>query len=156
MRRWLLCSLCIVWCAWLAGAQPRDLGLGTWVFVPEKSTYESGPAPQKSQRQWIAQGDAVQFLHDGVGADGKAFHMEFVAKYDGKPAPFRGGTLYDAVALVRKSDTVVEQTFTLQGKVTVEATRTVSDQGQTMTIVARGARADGTKFRNVLVYRRVR
>lgn len=141
--------------ALLAVAQPKDLGLGTWVFVPEKSTYESGPAPKESKRQWIAKGDAVQFLHDGVNAEGKPFHTEFTVKYDGKAAPFVGGTLYDAVALQLKSPHVVEQTFTLQGKVTVRATRTISKDGKTMTIDSRGVRKDGTPFKNILVYRRV-
>jgi hypothetical protein len=136
-------------------AETKDLGLGTWVFVPEKSTYESGPAPKESKRQWIAKGDAVQFLHDGVNADGKPFHTEFTVKYDGKPAPFVGGTLYDAVSLQLKSPNVVEQTFTLQGNVTVRATRTISKDGKTMTIDSRGERKDGTKFKNLLVYRRV-
>lgn len=144
--------------ALFAVAQPKDLGLGTWVFVPEKSTYESGPAPKESKRQWIAKGDkvdTVQFLHDGENAEGKPFHTEFTVKYDGKPAPFVGGTLYDAVALQLKSPHVVEQTFTLQGKVTVRATRTISKDGKTMTIDSRGARKDGTLFKNILVYRRV-
>jgi hypothetical protein len=135
-------------------AETKDLGLGTWVFVPEKSTYESGPAPKESKRQWIAQGDSVQFLHDGVNAEGKPFHTEFTVKYDGKPAPFVGGTLYDAVSLKLKSPHLVEQTFTLQGKVTVRATRTISKDGKTMTIDSRGERKDGTKFKNLLVYKR--
>jgi hypothetical protein len=132
----------------------EDRGIGVWEFVLEKSTYESGPAPKQSQRQWIADGDWVRFVHDGVGADGKKFHTEFRAKYDGKPVPFVGGTRYDAVALKLVSPNVVEQTFTLQGKVTVEATRTIAADGRTMTIVARGKNEDGRPFRNVLIYRR--
>jgi hypothetical protein len=138
-----------------AFAQPKDNGLGTWVFVPEKSTYESGPAPKESKRQWVAKGDSVQFLHDGVNAEGKPFHTEFTAKYDGKFVPFIGGTLYDSVALKSKSPNLVEQTFALKGKVTVNATREISKDGQTMTIDSRGTKPDGTKFRNLLVYRRV-
>jgi len=149
MLRWLLLIALAI------SAEVKDLGLGTWRFAPEESKYESGPAPKESKRQWIAKGDAVQFLHDGISADGKPFHTEFTATYDGKPAPFLGGTLYDSVALQLKSPHVVEQVFTLQRTVTVRATRTISKDGKTMTIDSRGERKDGTKFKNLLVYRRV-
>jgi hypothetical protein len=136
-------------------AQQKDNGLGTWLFVPEKSTYESGPAPKESKRQWVAKGDTVQFLHDGRSADGKVFHTEFTAKYDNRAVPFIGGTLYNSVALKVINPNVVEQTFFLDGKVTVRASRTISADGKSMTIDSRGQKPDGSKFRNLLVYRRL-
>ncbi len=133
----------------------QDLGHGTWRFIPAESTYESAPAPKESKRQWIPDGDGVKFLHDGINADGKPFHTEFRSAYDGKPVPFVGGTLYDAVALFSKGPRKVEQVFTLKGKVTVKAIRTISKDGKKMTIDSRGSRADGTKFKNILVYERL-
>ena len=135
-------------------AAVQDLGQGTWHFVPSASTYQSGPAPKESKRQWIAEGDRVKFLHDGVNADGKPFHTEFTAAYDSKPNRFIGGTLYDAVALTSRSPARVDQVFTLKGKVTVMATRTISKDGKRMTIDSRGTKPDGTRFRNLLVYER--
>jgi len=133
----------------------QDFGHGTWRFIPAESTYESAPAPKESKRQWIPDGDGVKFLHDGINADGKPFHTEFRAAYDGKSVPFVGGTLYDAVALFSKGPRKVEQVFTLKGKVTVKAIRTISKDGKKMTIDSRGSRADGTKFKNILVYERL-
>lgn len=133
----------------------QDLGQGTWRFIPSESTYESAPAPKESKRQWIPDGDGVKFLHDGINAEGKPFHTEFRAAYDGKPVPFVGGTLYDSVALFSKGPRKVEQVFTLKGKVTVKAVRTISKDGKKMTIDSRGSRADGTKFKNILVYQRL-
>ena len=133
----------------------QDLGQGTWRFLPAESTYESAPAPKESKRQWIPDGDGVKFLHDGINAEGKPFHTEFRAAYDGKPVPFVGGTLYDAVALFSTGPRKVEQIFTLKGKVTVKAVRTISKDGKKMTIDSRGSRADGTKFKNILVYERL-
>lgn len=132
-------------------ASVEDRGLGKWQFVAAESRYESGPAPRESTRQWIAAGEnRVRFVHDGVSADGKQFHTEFTASYDGKPYPFQGGTRYDEVALQQKDASTVEQIFTLKGVVTVRATRTISPDGKRMVIDARG---EG--FRNHLVYRRV-
>ncbi len=135
-------------------ALAEDRGLGVWHFDPSQSTYESGPAPRQSQREWIAEGEWVRFRHRGVGADGKPFQTEFRAKYDGTASPVSGSGRYDAVSLKLIDPQTVQQTFTLGGKITVEATRTVSRDGRSMTILARGTNPDGKRFRNVLVYRR--
>ena len=141
--------------AGVLGAKTReDRGVGTWRVVAGASTYESGPAPRESRRQWVKEGDGVRFLHDGVSAGGKAFHTEFTAKYDGKPYPFVGGTLYNTVALHWKSADRVDQVFQKDGVVTVRATRTVSPDGKRLTIDARGNGAAGKRFRNLLVYER--
>jgi hypothetical protein len=134
----------------MAAAAVEDLGQGTWRFVAAESRYESAPAPKESKRQWIADGDGVKFIHDGVNAEGKPFHTEFRAKYDGKFVPFVGGTLYDSVALFWKNSRRVDQVFTMKGQVTVKATRTISKDGKKMTIDSRGK-----GFRNLLVYERL-
>ena len=134
----------------MVAAAVEDRGQGTWKFVPAESRYESAPAPKESKRQWIADGDGVKFLHDGVSAEGKPFHTEFRAGYDGRFVPFVGGTLYDSVALFWKNPRRVDQVFTLKGKVTVRARRTISADGKRMTIDSRGK-----GFRNLLIYERL-
>ena len=136
-------------------AQIEDRAIGTWRFVPKDSTYQSAPAPRSSTRQWVKDGARVKFIHDGVGADGKPFHTEFSAAYDNKLNPVTGGTLYDSVALTQRNPNRVDQTFTMKGKITVKAIRTISKDGKRMTIESRGKKSDGTIFRNLLVYERV-
>jgi len=134
----------------------QDLAIGTWQFVPEGSTYQSGPAPSRSIRQWAAAPNGlVRFQHEGSSASGQEFHTEFLAGYDGKLVPFIGGTLYDSVALFWRNSHTVEQIFRLKGKVTVTAIRKISNDGKRMTIDSRGSKPDGTKFRNLLIYSRV-
>jgi Tol biopolymer transport system component len=139
----------------LLAQPPLDRGIGKWRFLKEASTYESGPGPKESRRQWVKDGDQVKFLHDGTSMDGKPFHTEFIAKYDGKQYPFQGGTLYNSVALFLRSADRVDQVFQLDGKVTVEATRTISPDGKRMTIDSHGALPSGKRFRNLLIYERV-
>ncbi len=136
-------------------AQIEDRAIGTWRFVPKDSTYQSAPGPRSSTRQWVKDGARVKFIHDGVGADGKPFHTEFSAAYDNKLNPVTGGTLYDSVALTQRNPNRVDQTFTMKGKITVKAIRTISKDGKRMTIESRGKKSDGTIFRNLLVYERV-
>ncbi|MDX2181884.1 MAG: hypothetical protein SFV18_19985 [Bryobacteraceae bacterium] len=133
-----------------------DLGLGTWRFNAALSTYESGPAPKESTRVWEKAGDQVRFRHTTVSADGRTNVTEFVASYDGSEGKVTGSSRYDTVSLKLIDDRTVEQTFRLKGEVTVRATRTISADGQRMTIVARGTNPDGKKFVNTLVYDRIR
>lgn len=149
---WTLCFLLPL----AAQSQPNDQGIGTWQFVAKGSRYESGPAPQASIRRWVEMPvGKVRFEHDGTGADGKKFHTEFLAAYDGRPVPFIGGTLYDSVALLLRDRRTVKQSFYLNGKLTVKAVRKISRNGRTMTIDSRGVKPDGSKFRNWLVYSRI-
>lgn len=140
----------------VAQGQIEDQGIGTWQFVAKGSRYESGPAPAASIRRWVLMPEGkVRFVHDGTGADGKKFHTEFLAAYDGRPVPFIGGTLYDSVALVLRDKRTVEQNFYLNGNLTVRARRKISRDAKTMTIDSRGVKKDGTKFRNWLIYSRI-
>lgn len=148
-------NLLLVTAGALLAQGDADRGIGKWRFLKEASTYESGPGPKESIRQWMKTGDGVKFLHDGTSMDGKPFHTEFTAKYDGKQYPFQGGSLYNSVALFLRSPDRVDQVFQLDGKVTVEATRTISADGKRMTIDSRGTLPSGKKFRNLLLYERV-
>ena len=136
-------------------AHVEDRAIGTWRFIPTESSYKSAPAPKESKRQWIKDGERVKFIHDGINADGKAFHTEFSAAYDGRSNPFVGGTLYDSVALTLRNPSRVDQVFRLKGKITVKAIRTISKDGKRMTIDSRGEKPDGTRFRNLLIYERI-
>ena len=119
------------------GAAKEDRGVGTWRYRPQDSTYESGPGPRESQRRWVPSGEgAVTFLHDFTGADGSKGHTEFTAAYDdGEQYPVHGSNgLYDTVALYLLGPDEVKQVFQLDGATTVVATRTVSADGQRLTI----------------------
>ena len=136
-----------------------DRAVGTWRYQPELSTYQSGPGPAVSQRRWISSADgdgAVTFVHDFTTQAGDAVTLEFTAKYDGRQYPFRGSELYNTVALHWVSETEVRQVFQLDGKTTVEATRTVSPDGRRLTIDTGGTLpTTGQVFRNLIVYERV-
>ncbi len=136
-----------------------DRAVGTWRYLALESSYESGPGPLVSQRRWIrssADLAAVTFVHDFTSQDGQASHLEFTARYDGRQYPLHGSTLYNTVSLHWISEHEVRQIFKLDGKTTVEATRTVSPDGNRLTIDTVGTISSTSKdFRNLIIYERV-
>ena len=138
-----------------------DRALGAWRYLPELSSYESGPGPAVSHRRWVSSGSAgddsaVTFVHDFTTQAGDATHLEFTAKYDGQQYPFHGSALYNTVALRWVSEHEVRQVFQLDGKTTVDATRTVSPDGQRLIIDTGGTLpTTGKAFRNLISYERV-
>ncbi len=156
-----LCAFTLLSTVAMVAAPMEDRGLGKWRFNGPASTYESSPAPRESTRIWETAAAAggvpmVHFLHTTVSAQGQSGRTEFTAGYDGREYPVTGSSRYDRVSLKQINANVVEQTFRLKGEVTVRATRTISADGNQMTIIATGTNPDGKKFRNVLVYNRVR
>jgi hypothetical protein len=140
---------------WLLLLALDDRAIGVWRFDAPASTYQSGPAPRESRRTWLEDGGQLRFIHEGVSAAGQPFRTEFSVPADGRPGAVTGSALYDSVVLQRQGARKVRQIFSKGTAVTVTAVRTVSRDGATMVIIARGKRADGKPFRNRLVYRRV-
>ena len=134
-----------------------DRAVGTWRYLSLESSYESGQGPLVSQRRWISStdGSAVTFVHDFTSQDGEASHLEFTARYDGRQYPVDGSALYNTVSLHWISEHEVRQVFKLDGKTTVEATRTVSPDGKRLTIDSAGTiPSTGKDFRNLIIYER--
>lgn len=140
----------------LQAAPPQDFGVGEWRFASNLSRYESGPAPRISTRIWRQEGDQVRFVHNGIDAGGRPFHVEFLAGYNGEAGQVTGSPMYNEVQLQWQTPYVTRQTFLNRGEAVVRATRTISKDRQRMTILATGKRADGKPFTNRLVYLRVR
>ena len=98
----------------------------------------------------------LEQVHDFTRQDGQHSHLEFTAKYDGRQYPLEGSELYNTVSLHSVSEHEVRQVFQLDGKTTVEATRTVSADGRRLTIDTAGALpSTGNAFRNLIIYERV-
>jgi hypothetical protein len=132
----------------------RDAAIGAWRFDAAASTYESGPAPKESVRVFERVGDRIRFVHTGIGANGQPFRTEYTAGYDGAAYPVKGSSRYDTVSQKMIDSRTVDLVFRLKGEITVTARRTISADGQRMTVIAVGANPDGKRFRNVLIYRR--
>jgi hypothetical protein len=137
-------------------AQPASgerLLLGTWQLDLTKSTYLPGPAPRSETRTYTADVQGVQGVIKRVYADGHADTIEYRANYD-REQVVTGTPAYDAITLKKVDELTAESTLSHAGVVYGTARRTISPDGNTMTITFQRKTADDT-IRNVAVYRRV-
>src|SRR4029450_9109888 len=130
-----------------------DNNIGTWKLNLAKSKYSPGPAPKSQTLKIEAWGDdGVRYTADGVGADGKATHAEFQAKYDGKDYPFKGNPDADMLSYKRINANTLEATTKLNGKGTTRANAVGSADGKTRTATQVGTNAQGQPLNVTSVY----
>jgi len=144
-------------CLALAGSMFADSKafVGTWKLNLEKSKYAAGQAPKSLTRTVSADGDAVTYKFEGVGADGTAFSFSFTSKYDGKDAEVTGaGMPYGADHIAIKQVNSHETTATLKkgDKVVGSSTATVSHDGKMVTLTSKGTDANGKPVKSVSIY----
>lgn len=134
-------------------AAQADPAAGKWVLNVAKSKFSPGPGP-KSQTLTIAvAGQGVHVSTAGVAADGSKTASDYTANFDGKEVPIKGTANTSAtVSLKRINANTVERTDRVGGKVTVVITRTLSADGKTLTITAKGVNAQGQKVDSMSIY----
>jgi hypothetical protein len=97
-------------------------------------------------------GQGVHVTTAGVGADGTKTASDYTANFDGKEVAVKGPASPTTVSLRRVNANTVERTDRVNGKVTVVITRTLSADGKTLTITAKGVNAQGQKVDSTSIY----
>jgi hypothetical protein len=117
-----------------ASAEAPPPYVGTWKLNLAKSTY-GGQTPPKSivHRHEAVEGGLRQ-VTDGVDADGKPFHSEYTAKFDGKEYPVTGGRAGDTIAIKRIDTHTFEWTWRSGGRVDNAGRAVYSADGKQRTL----------------------
>ena len=130
-------------------ADPHD---GTWKVNVAKSKYNPGPAPKSLMTKRETQSNGIKTIFDGVDADGKALHYEYVATLDGKDCPVIGSPSFDAISL-KKIDSNTYEWVTKKGGNEVTRGRTIySKDGKTRTQTEKSKDAKGQEVTSTVVY----
>src|SRR4051795_11482360 len=127
--------------------------IGTWKQNLSKSKYVPGPAqtvPSTVHVEPVTGGEKLSV--EGVGADGQPASWSYTATYDGKPTPVTGSPYGDTVVLKQIDAHKSMITYSRNGKVSRTSTRTVSQDGKTLTITAKGTNASGQEYNNLTVF----
>jgi hypothetical protein len=137
----------------VAASRPESTIIGTWKQVLSRSKYQPGPAPTiPSTLRIEATEGGEKLLVEVVGADGQPTSWSYTATYDARPASVTGSPYGDTVTLKQIDAHKSVITYTRHGKVSQTSTRTVSQDGKTLTITAKGTNASGQAYNNVTVF----
>jgi hypothetical protein len=132
--------------------EAADNQVGIWKLNVAKSKYSPGPAPKDGTLTVESQPDGLKITIHGTDAEGKAVHMEFSPKYDGKDVPATGMQGADTISMKKIDDYTVESVSKKGGKPLVTTRSTVSKDGKTRTSTQKGTNAKGEKVNNTIVY----
>jgi hypothetical protein len=128
-----------------------DANMGTWKLNEAKSKISPG-APKNSTVAYTAAGDKVKVTVDGVDAEGKPVHHEWIGQFDGKDYPVSGDPTSDVRSYKKVDDQTLEFTAKKAGKVTLSGQVVLSADGKTRTVTTSRTDAKGGKTTTTAVY----
>ncbi len=130
-----------------ASAEPPPPYVGTWKLNLAKSNYGGQTPPRSAVHKHEAVENGLRQVIDGVDADGKPFHFEYTAKFDGKEYPVTGGASGDTIAIERIDAHTLQWTWRSAGRVDNAGRAIYSADGKQRTLhftVRGGKEAKGT------------
>jgi hypothetical protein len=140
-------------CGARAGDQKESLE-GSWLLNVEKSTFKVAPGPRGQTRTYSMHDGVERLVARGVSWDKKPTLVRYEARYDGKDYDITGSLGGDNISLRRSDANTTESSQKRNGKVAIVATRTVSADGKTLTVVSKGTTAEGQEIDSTLIFER--
>src|SRR5687768_11689387 len=125
---------------------------GTWKLNVQKSKFNPGPGPQSQTLTWKPTATGFDFTVDTVNAQGQKTQSQASGSYDEKPYPFKTATRTGLRTSKLIDANTIEETDTIDGKVTASRRVVLSKDGTVLTISAKGTNAQGQPTNNVTVY----
>ena len=128
--------------------------LGTWKFLPEKSTFVPGPDPYRSMTLNFTVTEAgLKNEAKGVGVDGRPVHATFMIVTDGKFYPVTGLSAFDSSSYVPVSDRTTVYVRQKHGSSVIAGSRMLSSDGATLFFREKAVDSQGREIgRAVLVF----
>jgi hypothetical protein len=155
MRSFALAILAAVVMYGVTNAQTTDPHFGTWKLNPAKSKRDAsqGPAAQSQIRKYEPfEKVGIKITIETVTADGSKTSGGYSGHFDGKPFKTVGSQNFDTVVLKRVDSNTFQSTNSKAGKVYQVITNTVSKDGKTLTVTAKGTNAKGQPFTSISVF----
>jgi hypothetical protein len=128
-----------------------DPQMGTWNLNESKSKITPGTL-KNTHVVYSSMLGQVKIKAEGIDANGKAVHVEWSGKFDGKDYPVTGDPNSDARSYTKVNQRTLTISNKKNGKVTVTGQIVVSADGKSRTVTLNGTTPKGKKFRNVGVY----
>jgi hypothetical protein len=158
MRKNLVVSSLLLSVASLVGSPAAFAGqnnwVGSWKLNEAKSKFSSEAVPRAHTLKFETAQGGIKLTSDGVDAQGKVMHGEYVSNFDGKDVAWIGNPSADVAAPKRIDDNSYENVWKLSGKQTMKSTVVVSKDNKTLTVTQTPSGAQGEATSSVAVYDR--
>ena len=125
--------------------------IGTWKLNEGKSKLSPG-ATKSNTVVYEAAGDNIKCTIDGVDGQGKATHLEWTGKFDGKDYPLSGDPNANMRSYKKINQRTMEGITKKDAKVTATSRIVVSTDGKSRTVTTDLTDAEGKKTHNVGFY----
>jgi hypothetical protein len=134
------------------GCFAGDAWMGTWKLNEAKSKFAPGTPKNTMVVYKEGTGGNVKITADGIDAEGKPSHNEWIGKFDGKDYAAKGDPTQDVRSYTRVDDRTLDFTAKKRGKITVNGRVVVAADGKSRTVTTTGTTAKGNKFKNKAVF----
>ena len=138
----------------VAAGSVADPAVGTWKLNLAKSTFAGIPAYKSQIRTYSRSGQDITLKMTTVSAEGKEATTQATYKLNGKDYPSMGNPDFDSLSGMQIDTNTVEFTLKRAGKPIGKIRRTVSKDGQTLTINYEITNASGVQTGALTVFDR--
>jgi hypothetical protein len=125
--------------------------LGSWILDTSSCEFEQGDAPQAGTAGGIA---SLLFRTQWVDSEGEAQSAEFSGIPDGKPVPFNGGDLADALSVTAVSRRELNSAAFYKEHERMTVSRQLDDTGGALRLIQAVKLPSGEQPTNISIYRR--
>lgn len=136
----------------IAAMPGSDPVIGTWQLNGPKSTFTAGPPLMSQTRTYSQSGKSITLVMKSVGADGTAMTSRTTYQLDGKDYPVTGNPDFDSLSPRQVDSNTASFTLKKGGKAVGTTTRTVSQDGKTLTSKMKVTTANGEETESILVF----
>lgn len=150
----LLGALLAFGSAVIAAEVAADPVVGTWKLNLAKSTFGGGPAFKSQLRTYSHSAQGLTLKMKTVSADGKETTTQTTYHVDGKDYPSMGNPDFDSLSGMRIDTNTTEFSLKRAGKPIGTIRRTVSKDGQTLTLNFVITNANGVQLSQLTVFDR--
>lgn len=138
----------------MAAGSAADPVVGTWKLNLAKSTFGGGPALKSQIRIYSQSTRGTTLKMKSVSADGKETTTETTYSVDGKDYPTTGNPDFDSLSGTQIDTNTTEFSLKRAGKPVGTIRRTVSKDGQTLTLNFVITNANGVQLSQLSVFDR--
>ena len=147
-------ALLTIGSAVIAAGIDADPVVGTWKLNLARSTFGGGPALKSQMRTYSQSARGLSLKMKTVSADGKQTTTQTSYHVDGKDYPSMGNPDFDSLSGMRIDTNTTEFTLRRAGNPVGTIRRTVSKDGQTLTLNFVITNANGVQLSQLTVFDR--